>query len=230
MKRIASMLLLAMVLLCFFGCKAKKQEESTSKNAPEASSTTESNQQSYAEAVDTLTSAFNDYMDLLGADDDWDDWDFNGGDDDITFGDVLDSINSTFNPNVSIGAPITVQFGDFDAMQKVSKTAQNNQYAEGQIIVIDGELSVNFGNAAIGEKSDDGEFVGTTLEVEGWEEDDYPEDGSRVLVTATCKANKDYFFIYLTAKPSDVTVLAAPEVEYLDFSDYDWDEEDIIDF
>ena len=230
MKRIALMLLLATVLLCFFGCKAKKQEEVTTKTSQNTSSTTESNQQSYAETVESLTSAFNDYLDMMGSSDDWDDWDFNGGDDDITFGDVLDSINSTFNPNVTIGEPITVEYGDFEAMQKISKTAQNNQYAEGQIIIIDGELSINFGNAAIGEKSADGDFVGTTLEVEGWGEDDYPEDGSRVLVTATCKANKDYFFIYLTAIPSDLTVLAEPEVEYLDFSDYDWDEEDIINF
>ena len=143
------MLLLAMVLLCFFGCKAKKQEDATTKTAQNAPSAPDSNQQSYADAVDSLTSAFNDYLDTLDTSDEWDDWDFNGGEDDITFGDVLDSINSTFNPNVSIGAPITVQYGDFDAMQKVSKTAQNNQYAEGQIIVIDGELSVNFGNAAI---------------------------------------------------------------------------------
>ena len=214
MRKVTSIaLLFLMVLFCFFGCKGKKDETQTAQ-----------------EAVEAMTSAFNDYLDILdSSSDDWGDWDFNGGDNDITFGDVLDSINSTFNPNVTIGDPITVEFGDFDAMQKVSKTAQNNQYAEGQIITIDDELSVNFGNAAIGQRKD-GEFIGTTLEVEGWTEDDYPEDGSRVLVKATCKANKDYYFIYLTAKPSDITVLAEPEPEFFDFSDYDWDEEDIIEF
>ena len=212
MRKITSIaLLFLMVLFCFFGCKKKDETETAQ------------------EAVEAITSAFNDYLDVLDSSDDWDDWDFNSGDNDVTFDDVLDSINSTFNPNVTIGDPITVEFGDFDAMEKVSKTAQNNQYAEGQIITIDGELAINFGHASIGQRKD-GEYVGTTLEVEGWTEDDYPEDGSRVLVKATCKANKDYFFIYLTAKPSDITVLAEPEVEYLDFSDYDWDEEDIIEF
>ena len=211
-KTISTALLFLMVLFCFLGCNAKKDEAETAQ-----------------EAVDAITSAFNDYLDVLDSSSDWDDWDFNGGDNDVTFGDVLDSINSTFNPNVTIGDPITVEFGDFDAMQKVSKTAQNNQYAEGQIITIDGELSVNFGNASIGQRKN-GEFIGTTLEVEGWTEDDYPEDGSRVLVKATCKANKEYYFIYLTAKPSDITVLAEPEPEYLDFSDYDYDEDDYFDF
>ena len=211
MRKVTSIaLLFLMVLFCFFGCKAKKDEA-----------------EAVQEAVDTITSAFSDYLDTS---DDWDDWDFNGGDDDITFGDVWNSINDTFNPNVTIGDPITVEFGDFEMMEKVSKTAQNNQYAEGQIITIDGILSVNFGHGSIGEKNERGTFVGTTLEVEGWEEDDYPEDGSRVLVKATCKANKEYYFIYLTAEPSDITVIAPPEDEFLDFSDYDWDEDDIIEF
>ena len=105
--------------------------------------------------------------------------------------------------------PIEISFGDYDAMSEFSKKAQNNEFADGQIVTIDGELSINFG-LSIGQRKD-GVFVGTSLQVPDWTETDYPEDGSRVKVKGTMKLHEEYYFLYITASPSDITVIAPPE-------------------
>ncbi|MBQ1869115.1 MAG: hypothetical protein II146_01430, partial [Treponema sp.] len=92
------------------------------------------------------------------------------------------------------------------AMQAVSKKLQNRGYKDGQEITIDGDLSLGFMSASIGQ-SKGGMFVGTTLEVNGWKLDDFPEDESRVKVTAKVVTNKEAFFQYLKANPSDVKVI-----------------------
>lgn len=99
-----------------------------------------------------------------------------------------------------------IDYGDFEAMQAVSKKLQNRGYKDGQEITIDGDLSLGFMSASIGQ-SKGGMFVGTTLEVNGWKLDDFPEDESRVKVTAKVVTNKEAFFQYLKANPSDVKVI-----------------------
>ena len=100
---------------------------------------------------------------------------------------------------------ININFGDFDGMQDFAKKCQNGQFTEGQTVVIDGELSISF-SASIGGRRDN-EYLGTTLQVEGWTNDNFPEDGCRVKVSATIARNKDYYFEYLIANPEDITVI-----------------------
>ncbi|MBR3732525.1 MAG: hypothetical protein IKN25_07725 [Spirochaetales bacterium] len=108
--------------------------------------------------------------------------------------------------------PIEIAFGDFEGMTTVSKKAQNGEYVNGQIVTIEGELSVNPGSVSIGQRNvEAGEYIGTMLQVTGWTEDDYPEDGSRVKVKATMKQNPELWFFYLVAAPEDFTVISGPE-------------------
>ena len=113
----------------------------------------------------------------------------------------------TVTPNESL-EPIEIAFGDYDAMFAFSKKCQNNELQEGQIVIIDSEMSVQFRSASIGErKADDGEYVGTSIIVKGWEEENYPGDESRVKVKAFTVQDKEYFFLYLVADPADVEII-----------------------
>ncbi len=108
-------------------------------------------------------------------------------------------------PNNSL-EPIEIAFGDFDAMSAFSKKCQNNELPEGQPVIIDGEMSVHFRSASIGQKKE-GEYVGTSLYVNGWEEDNYPGDESRVKIKAFTVLEKEYFYLYLVADPADVEII-----------------------
>ena len=99
-----------------------------------------------------------------------------------------------------------IVYGDYATMQVVAKKLQSMGYKEGQEITIDGELSIGFSSASIGERKG-GMYTGTTLAVTGWTLDDFPEDESRVKVTAKVVTNKEAFFQYLKANPSDVKVI-----------------------
>ena len=104
--------------------------------------------------------------------------------------------------------PIEITFGDYDAMFEFSKKCQNNELPEGQIVIIDGEMSVQFRSASIGQrKADEGEYIGTSIIVKGWEEENYPGDESRVKVKALTVQDKEYYYIYLVADPADVEVI-----------------------
>lgn len=125
-----------------------------------------------------------------------------------TLGD--DDFDYTATPSTQLLDPIEISFGDMETMRDFSTKAQNNGYADGQIVTIDGVLSHGFSSLSVGQEKD-GTYIGTSLEVAGWEESDWPEDGSRIKVKATLKMNTDYYFLYLTANPEDVTVISGPE-------------------
>ncbi|MBQ5383360.1 MAG: hypothetical protein IIU46_02785 [Treponema sp.] len=124
---------------------------------------------------------------------------------------IFDSAASSLESSLSTqdSAPIEISFGDMDAMMDFSKKCQNLELTVGQSVTIDGVLSQGFSSLSIGQKQD-GKFIGTTLEVEGWESKDWPEDESRVKVNATVKMNQDAFYLYLSAKPADVSVISGP--------------------
>ena len=121
---------------------------------------------------------------------------------------LVDTLVSDTTETKELQPRITIAFGDFAAMQDFASNCQNNRYAEGQEVTIDGKISKGFSSASIGESNGDGATIGTTLEVEGWTLDDFPADGSRVKVNAKLKMNPDWFALYLTASPSDVTVVS----------------------
>ena len=127
------------------------------------------------------------------------------------WGNMFEGLLSESTTQAELQPTISIAFGDYAAMSDFASNCQNNRYAEGQEVTIDGKLSKGFASASIGESNGDGMTIGTTLEVEGWSLDDFPEDGSRVKVNAKVKLNPDWFALYLTAKPSDLTVISGPE-------------------
>ena len=101
---------------------------------------------------------------------------------------------------------ISIAYGDYDAMSAFSKKCQNGDYADGQAVTIDGELSISpMGSVSIGQRDKvKGEYFGTMLVVNGWTEDNYPPDESRVKIKAKLKRNEQFWFLYLVAEPEDV--------------------------
>ena len=102
--------------------------------------------------------------------------------------------------------PISIAFGDFDGMFAFSKKCQNGEFVDGQIVTMDGEYNISpMGSVSVGQRDKvKGEYIGTTLVVNGWTEDNYPPDESRVKVKAKLKRNEHFWFLYLTAEPEDV--------------------------
>lgn len=76
--------------------------------------------------------------------------------------------------------PVVVSFGDFDAMQTLSKSIQNGEM-DGRVVEIDGTSKKMGSNYSIGQISG-GEFIGTTYTFEGV---DIPESETHVKVTGT---------------------------------------------
>lgn len=110
--------------------------------------------------------------------------------------------------------PIEIAFGDYDKMFDFCKKCQNNELPEGQVVIIDGEMSVQFRSASIGQRKADGdEYVGTSLIVKGWEEENFPGDESRAKVKAVTVLEKEYGYIYLVAEPADVEVIEDTNAE-----------------
>lgn len=185
MKKITGVLTASLAVMCLFGCSKKNAAKN---DVP--------SQNELAAALGELLASSSDSEDESWSTESWDD--------------LLGDLTSVSGTKAELQDPIEISFGDFDAMQEFSKKAQNGGFAEGQVVTIDGELSVFNTSVSIGQRND-GEFIGTSLTVDGWKEDDIPEDGSRVKVKATLKRNPDYFFLYLTASSADVNVIAAPD-------------------
>ena len=96
----------------------------------------------------------------------------------------------------------TIDFGDYDAQQTLSKAIQNGEKT-GKVVKIEGTVS-HFGKGMsfnIGQKKTEGnQFIGTTFVIEDVEgEDDYPKDGDHVVITGIVKA-EGYAFQIKTLK------------------------------
>ncbi len=109
-------------------------------------------------------------------------------------------------PVVTSSSETDIAFGDYAAMEKFSKKAQNMEFEADQEVTIDGVISIGFSTASIGQ-SKDGNFVGTTLDVTGWTLEDFPEEDTRVKVKAKLVQDEENYFFYLKADPSDVKVV-----------------------
>ena len=96
----------------------------------------------------------------------------------------------------------TINFGDYDAQQTLSKAIQNGEKT-GKVVKIEGTVS-HFSKGMsfnIGQKKTEGnQFIGTTFVIEDAEgEDDYPKDGDHVVITGIVKA-EGYAFQIKTLK------------------------------
>ena len=95
----------------------------------------------------------------------------------------------------------TIDFGDYDAQQTLSKAIQNGEKT-GKVVKIEGVVS-NFGKGMsynIGQRKTEGnQFIGTSFVIEDGEESDYPKDGDHVVITGIVKA-EGYAFQIKTLK------------------------------
>jgi hypothetical protein len=94
----------------------------------------------------------------------------------------------------------TVEFGDYDAMQTLAKDIQNGD-AIGKIVQIEGLVSHPMSKYSIVEENADGTSkIGTEFVIEGMDEADYPEDGTRIVITgAVIEKEPLYYVIQTTA-------------------------------
>ena len=112
-----------------------------------------------------------------------------------------DAVNDAIDAAALSAVDVTVEYGDFEAMQALATDIQNGK-AKGQVVQIDGTVS-NFAKGmsySIGEKDEAaGKTIGTTFKIVGVEEDDYPSDGTHVKITgkvAPDPENGAAFYIY----------------------------------
>lgn len=77
-----------------------------------------------------------------------------------------------------------IGYGDFSAMQTLSKAIQNGKKT-GSIVSVDGIVSHKGKSYSIGENNPDKNgYIGTVFNIEDGSESDYPKDGDRITITA----------------------------------------------
>ena len=96
-------------------------------------------------------------------------------------------------------------------MYTLSKSIQNGE-ATGEIVMIDGVVSHPMTKYSIVEKGEDGNKIGTEFVIEGIEEDAYPEDGTRLVITGEVIEKEPLYYIIKTT-PEYVNVLELVEEE-----------------
>lgn len=92
---------------------------------------------------------------------------------------------------------VSVEYGDYDSMFAQSKAIQNGEML-GKVVKIDGVVSHPMNNYSIGQEDANGSFVGTVFVIEGIEDDDYPEDGDRVVITGEVVEQSPMYFVIRT--------------------------------
>lgn len=105
---------------------------------------------------------------------------------------------------------VSVAYGDYDTMFAQSKAIQNGEML-GKVIKIDGVVSHPMSSYSIGQEDEDGSFIGTVFVIEGIEEEDYPEDGDRVVITGEVIEKSPMNFVIRTS-PQYVEIEEAFEV------------------
>ena len=79
----------------------------------------------------------------------------------------------------------TIAFGDFDAMQTLSKSIQNGEKT-GKVVKIDGLVSKPGTTYSIVQENEGGtKKIGTKFVIEGADTSAYPKEGDHVVITGT---------------------------------------------
>ena len=106
---------------------------------------------------------------------------------------------------------VSVAYGDYDTMFAQSKAIQNGEML-GKVIKIEGIVSHPMNNYSIGQEDEDGSFVGTVFEIMGSsDEEDYPKDGDRVIITGKIVEKSPMNFVIQT-HPQYVDILETTEL------------------
>lgn len=144
------------------------------------------------------------------------------GGDETGSGQVEDNVSEMDFSDIDV----SVGIGDYDVMYAQSKAIQNGEMTE-KIIQIDGYVSHPMSKYSIGERDENGSFIGTEFIIEGVSDDDYPEDGDHVILTGEVIEKEPLYYVIRTA-PQYVEIFAdEDEIEEIDDVDEldEYDEE-----
>ena len=100
-----------------------------------------------------------------------------------------------------------VGFGDYDAMFAQAKAIQNGEML-GKTVQIYGIVSHPMSKFSIVEENENGEKIGTEFVIEGLSEEEYPEDGERIIITGEV-IEKDPLYFVIKTTPKYVEVIGA---------------------
>lgn len=100
-----------------------------------------------------------------------------------------------------------VGFGDYDAMFAQAKAIQNGEML-GKTVQIDGIVSHPMSKYSVVEENENGERIGTEFIIEGLSEEEYPEDGERIIITGEVIEKEPMYFVIKTT-PEYVEIVGA---------------------
>lgn len=103
----------------------------------------------------------------------------------------------------------TVMFGDYDEMFKYSKSIQNGEMT-GKSIKIEGIVSHPMSMYSITQKDAEKGSIGTVFEIVGASNEDYPQDGDRIVITGKVVEKSALNFIIRT-EPRYVEIIERAE-------------------
>lgn len=111
------------------------------------------------------------------------------------------SSNSSQSITVGFDNPdIEIEYGDYDAMESLSKDIQNG-YMTGKVVKVVGLVSHPGTYYSVVQPSSDGtKKIGTVFTIEDGTEEDYPNDGDKIEITAKVVETSTLNFQLVTTK------------------------------
>lgn len=104
---------------------------------------------------------------------------------------------------------VVVEYGDYDTMRTQSKAIQNGEML-GKTVRIEGIVSHPMTKYSIVQEDEDGNKIGTEFVIEGLDEDEYPQDGERVVISGEVVEKSTLYYIIKT-RPEFVEVVEENE-------------------
>lgn len=104
---------------------------------------------------------------------------------------------------------VVVEYGDYDTMRAQSKAIQNGEML-GKTVRIEGIVSHPMTKYSIVQEDEDGNKIGTEFVIEGLDEDEYPQDGERVVISGEVIEKSTLYYIIKT-RPEFVEVVEENE-------------------
>lgn len=104
---------------------------------------------------------------------------------------------------------VVVEYGDYDTMRTQSKAIQNGEML-GKTVRIEGIVSHPMTKYSIVQEDEDGNKIGTEFVIEGLDEDEYPQDGERVVISGEV-IEKSMLYYIIKTRPEFVEVVEENE-------------------
>lgn len=104
---------------------------------------------------------------------------------------------------------VVIEYGDYDTMRAQSKAIQNGEML-GKTVRIEGIVSHPMTKYSIVQEDEDGNKIGTEFVIEGLDEDEYPQDGERVVISGEVIEKSTLYYIIKT-RPEFVEVVEENE-------------------